>query len=201
VFRTIAQTIAHLPIASRLAVRVSRAFAPEAAPAACTGAQFCKLALLFRARFMGGGMSPGIPTPRRGCSLTVHASGHIVAREAATIQGGFLMPTASAPRLTDFYLRLADDPFLLEAYERDPRRVLADAGLAAAEIEALLESPERARAALDAEVSSHPDLRRLVVTPRMKTMGPDDDDDGDDDGGDDDGDDGGGDDDGGDEQQ
>jgi phosphopantothenoylcysteine synthetase/decarboxylase len=93
------------------------------------------------------------------------------------------MPTASAPRLTELYLRLADDPSLLEAYERDPRRALADAGFASAEIDAVLESPERARAALDAEVSSHPDLRRLVVSPRMKTMGTDDDD-GDDDGGD-----------------
>ena len=98
------------------------------------------------------------------------------------------MPTASAPRLTDLYLRLADDPSLLEAYERDPRGALADAGFAAAEIEAVLESPERARAALDAEVSSHPDLRRLVVSPRMKNMvaDDDDDDDGDDDGDDDD---------------
>jgi hypothetical protein len=99
------------------------------------------------------------------------------------------MPTASAPRLTDFYLRLADDPSLLEAYEQDPRRALAAAGFAVAEIEAVLESPERARAALDAEVSSHPDLRRLVVSPRMKTMvtedDDDDDDDGDGDGGDD----------------
>ena len=95
------------------------------------------------------------------------------------------MPTASAPRLTEFYLRLADDPSLLEAYERDPRRALADAGFASAEIEAVLESPERVRAALDAEVSSHPDLRRLVVSPRMKNMVADDDDDGD--GGDDDG--------------
>ena len=97
------------------------------------------------------------------------------------------MPTASAPRLTDLYLRLADDPSLLKAYERDPRGALADAGFAAAEIEAVLESPERARAALDAEVSSHPDLRRLVVSPRMKNMvADDDDDDGDDDDGDDD---------------
>ena len=97
------------------------------------------------------------------------------------------MSTASAPRLTELYLRLADDPSLLEAYERDPRRALADAGFAAAEIEAVLESPERARAALDAEVSSHPDLRRLVVSPRMKNMvADDDDDDGDGDGGDDD---------------
>jgi hypothetical protein len=94
------------------------------------------------------------------------------------------MPTASAPRLTDLYLRLADDPSLLEAYERDPRRALADAGFASAEIEAVLESPERVRAALDAEVSSHPDLRRLVVSPRMKNMVADDDDDDDGDGGD-----------------
>ena len=94
------------------------------------------------------------------------------------------MPTASAPRLTDLYLRLADDPSLLEAYERDPRGALADAGFASAEIEAVLESPERVRAALDAEVSSHPDLRRLVVSPRMKNMVADDDDDDDGDGGD-----------------
>ena len=96
------------------------------------------------------------------------------------------MSTASAPRLTDLYLRLADDPSLLEAYERDPRGALADAGFAAAEIEAVLESPGRARAALDAEVSSHPDLRRLVVSPRMKTMVTEDDDDDDGDGGGDD---------------
>src|ERR687884_265742 len=37
------------------------------------------------------------------------------------------MPTASAPRLTEFYLRLADDPSLLEAYEQDPRRALPEA--------------------------------------------------------------------------
>ena len=96
------------------------------------------------------------------------------------------MSTASAPRLTELYLRLADDPSLLEAYERDPRGALADAGFAAAEIEAVLESPERARAALDAEVSSHPDLRRLVVSPRMKNMVTDDDDDDGDGGGEDD---------------
>jgi hypothetical protein len=94
------------------------------------------------------------------------------------------MPTASAPRLTEFYLRLAGDPLLLGAYERDPRRVLGDAGLAAAEIDAVLDSPDRARAALDAELSSDPDLRRLVTTPRMTTQKPDDDgdDDGDDNG-------------------
>ena len=94
------------------------------------------------------------------------------------------MPTASAPRLTEFYLRLADDTSLLEAYERDPRGTLADAGFAAAEIDAILESPDRARAALDAELSSDPDLRRLVATPRMTAQKPDDDgdDDGDDNG-------------------
>jgi hypothetical protein len=116
--------------------------------------------------------------------LTLHRSGHIVAREAAHDPRRVPMPTASAPRLTEFYLRLADDPSLLAAYERDPRRALADAGLATAEIDAVLASPARARAALDAEVSSDPDLRRLFRTPRMTTMGPDDDDDdGDGDGG------------------
>ena len=95
------------------------------------------------------------------------------------------MPTASAPRLTEFYLRLADDTSLLEAYERDPRGTLADAGFAAAEIDAILESPDRARAALDAELSSDPDLRRLVRESPTGTHGPDgggddDDEDGDD---------------------
>ena len=91
------------------------------------------------------------------------------------------MSTASAPRLTELYLRLADDPSLLEAYERDPRGALADAGFAVAEIDAILESPDRARAALDAELSSDPDLRRFVSGPRPATHGPDGGDDGDDD--------------------
>ena len=29
---------------------------------------------------------------------------------------------APEPRLSDFFLRLADDPSLLEQYERDPKR-------------------------------------------------------------------------------
>jgi hypothetical protein len=36
---------------------------------------------------------------------------------------------APEPRLSDFFLRLADKPSLLEAYERDPRTTLATAGL------------------------------------------------------------------------
>jgi hypothetical protein len=91
------------------------------------------------------------------------------------------MTTASAPRLAELYLRLADDTSLLEAYERDPRGALADAGFAPAEIDAILESPDRARAALDVELSSDPDLRRLVSEPRQGTHGPDGGDDGDDD--------------------
>jgi hypothetical protein len=101
----------------------------------------------------------------------------MVAREAPTTAGGLMPTAASRPRLTNLYLRLADDPSLLERFERDPRRALADAGFATVEIDALLESPERARAALDAELSSDADLLRLVTTPRMSTQGDDDDDD------------------------
>jgi hypothetical protein len=99
------------------------------------------------------------------------------------------MPTASPPRLTDLYLRLADDPSLLEAYQRDPQRALAEAGFGGDEIDTILQSPDRARAALDAELSTDPQFRRLVITPRMSTEG--DDGDGDEGGGDDDDDEGG----------
>ena len=95
------------------------------------------------------------------------------------------MTTASAPRLAALYLRLAGDTSLLEAYERDPRGTLADAGFAAAEIDAILESPDRARAALDAELSSDPHLRRLVRAPATATHSPDDDGGDDDEDGDD----------------
>ena len=79
---------------------------------------------------------------------------------------------ASEPRLTDLFLRLADDPSLLEAYGRDPRSALAAAGLGAAEIDTALRSPEAMRTAVEAELTTDPALRRLVTTPRMSTETP-----------------------------
>ena len=50
---------------------------------------------------------------------------------------------APEPRLSDFYLRLADDPSLLEQYERDPEVALAAAGMTDAQIDAVLDGSER----------------------------------------------------------
>jgi hypothetical protein len=90
------------------------------------------------------------------------------------------------PRLSDFFLQLADDPALLEEYERDPEVALAAAGMTDAQIDAVLSGSEGVRSALEAELASEPGMRRLVTAPRMMTQGDggpdDDDDDGDDDG-------------------
>src|SRR5918912_1101223 len=57
------------------------------------------------------------------------------------------MSTASAPRLTELYLRLADDPSLLEAYERDPRGSLTVAGTG---VDIVSQLTPAARAAIEA---------------------------------------------------
>jgi hypothetical protein len=81
---------------------------------------------------------------------------------------------APEPRLSDFFLSLADDPSLLEAYEHDPRRTLATAGLGDAQIDAVLGGPDAVRCALESELTRDPALRRLITTPRMSTEGPED---------------------------
>ena len=95
--------------------------------------------------------------------------------------------TAVAPelRLSDFFLRLSDDPTLLDEYERDPPAALAAAGMSGAQIDAVLGGSDAVRSALEAELAGEPALRRLVTAPRMMTQGdggPDDDDDDDGDG-------------------
>ena len=95
--------------------------------------------------------------------------------------------TAVAPelRLSDFFLRLSDDPSLLEEYERDPQAALAAAGMTDAQIDAVLGGSAAVRSALEDELAGEPALRRLVTAPRMMTQGdggPDDDDDDGDDG-------------------
>jgi len=87
---------------------------------------------------------------------------------------------APEPRVSDFFLRIADDPSLLEAYERDPRTALAAAGLGDAQIDAVLAGPDAVRSVLETELAREPALRRLITEPRMGTEGPDDDDDDDD---------------------
>ena len=84
---------------------------------------------------------------------------------------------APEPRLSDFYLRLADDPSLLEQYERDPEVALAAAGMTDAQIDAVLDGSDAVRSVLEAELSGEPGLRRLVTEPRMMTMGPPEDED------------------------
>lgn len=75
--------------------------------------------------------------------------------------------TAVAPelRLSDFFLRLSDDPTLLEEYERDPAAALAAAGMSRAQIDAVLGGSDAVRSALEAELAGEPALRRLVTAP------------------------------------
>jgi hypothetical protein len=82
--------------------------------------------------------------------------------------------TAVAPelRLSDFFLRLSDDPSLLEEYERDPQAALAAAGMTDAQIDAVLGGSDAVRSALEDELAGEPALGRLVTAPRMMTMGP-----------------------------
>ena len=99
---------------------------------------------------------------------------------------------APEPRLSDFFLRLADDPSLLERYERDPEAALAAAGMTHAQIDAVVRGGSDAvRSALETELAAEPALRRLVTAPRMMTQGdggPEDEDGDDDDDGDEPGD-------------
>jgi len=84
---------------------------------------------------------------------------------------------APEPRLSDFYLRLADDPSLLEQYERDPEAARAAAGMTDAQIDAVLDGSDAVRSVLETELAGEPGLRRLVTEPRMMTMGPPEDED------------------------
>ena len=90
--------------------------------------------------------------------------------------------TSVAPerRLSDFFLRLADDPSMLEAYGRDPQATLTTAGLGDAQIDAVLGGPNAVRSAVETELTNDPALRRLITVPRMSTEGPDEPDDPDD---------------------
>jgi hypothetical protein len=79
----------------------------------------------------------------------------------------------SPPRISDFFLRLADDPVLLAEHGRDPRRTMTSAGLTRGQIEAVLNGDlDHVRHAVEAEVAADPLRRHVVVMPRMTTHTP-----------------------------
>jgi hypothetical protein len=77
------------------------------------------------------------------------------------------------PRISDFFLRLADDPALLAEHGRNPRRTMTSAGLTRGQIEAVLNGNlDRVRQTVEAEVAADPLRRHVVVMPRMTTHTP-----------------------------
>jgi hypothetical protein len=76
--------------------------------------------------------------------------------------------TAQKAALSDFFLRLGEDRRLLMEFERDPRRVVADAGLGAEQAVTVLEGGhEEVRRALEAELARDPDWRHVLTPTRM----------------------------------
>lgn len=79
-----------------------------------------------------------------------------------------MVPVAPAPRISDFFLRLGDDPDLLAEYGRDPGRTLAAHGLTAEQVEIVLAGDvQTVRRVVESEFATDPLRRRLVQTPRM----------------------------------
>lgn len=84
-----------------------------------------------------------------------------------------MSPVATPERLSDFFLRLADDPARLDEHTRDPRATMAAAGLTAEQIDTVLTGDvDRVREAVEAEVAADPVRRHVVVTPRMTLHTP-----------------------------
>lgn len=76
--------------------------------------------------------------------------------------------TAEKAGLTDFFLRLGEDPGRLTAFERDPERELLAAGLAEDQIEAVLHGGHQdVRLALEAELVRGPVWRHVLTPTRM----------------------------------
>lgn len=89
-----------------------------------------------------------------------------------------MSPTATEPRLSDLFLRLAEEPALLDEHERDPRLSLTKAGFTDGQIASVLAGGiERVRQSIENEVAADPLRRHLVVTPRMTVHTPTPDDD------------------------
>jgi hypothetical protein len=80
---------------------------------------------------------------------------------------------ANPPRLSDFFLRLADERALLDEHTRDPAPTMAAAGLTVEQIDTVLAGDvDRVREALEAEVTADPSRKHVVVTPRMTLHTP-----------------------------
>jgi hypothetical protein len=76
--------------------------------------------------------------------------------------------TAQKIGLTDFFLRLGEDPARLTAFERDPERELLAAGLAEDQIAAVLHGGHQdVRLALEAELTRDPVWRHVLTPTRM----------------------------------
>lgn len=84
------------------------------------------------------------------------------------------MSRVAAPaRISDFFLRLADEPALLAEHEHNPRRAMTGAGLTPGQIDTVLDGDvELVRQAVETEVAADPLRRHLVVVPRMTTLTP-----------------------------
>jgi hypothetical protein len=76
--------------------------------------------------------------------------------------------TAQKIGLTDFFLRLGEDRALMTEFERDPKRVLVDAGLAGDQVAAVLQGGHHdVRLALEAELVRDPVWRHVLTPTRM----------------------------------
>jgi hypothetical protein len=88
-----------------------------------------------------------------------------------------MSPVATPERISDFFLRLADDPALLDEHLHDPRATMAAAGLTPGQIDTVLRGDvDGLRQAVEEEIGADPARRHVVVTPRMTvhTPSPDD---------------------------
>ena len=82
--------------------------------------------------------------------------------------------TAEKPGLAHFFVRLGEDRSLLTDFERDPRRVLVDAGLEGDQVEAVLDGGhEDVRRVLEAEIGRDPVWQHVLTPTRMtKPLNP-----------------------------
>jgi hypothetical protein len=76
-------------------------------------------------------------------------------------------------RITDMFLRLAEDPALLSEFARDPRVALEAAGLTDTQVATVLTGDaDTVRTAVADEVARDPVRRQILVAPRMTIYKP-----------------------------
>jgi hypothetical protein len=90
------------------------------------------------------------------------------ARRGSMVAAEAMAATATTTRVSDFYLRLGDEPELLAEHIRDPEGTMAAAGLSSVQFRTVLAGDlEGVRSAVDEEFAADPVRRRQIVTPRM----------------------------------